>query len=205
MALGLQIKNLDKVIAELKAYPQDIDRIINNEFKVFGQGVVSDAQRLAPVNEGRLRQSISSQTSDLQVNISVNVDYAAYLEFGTKAFAASYVGTLPADWQTLANQFKGATGGSFKEMVLRITEWVRHKGLGSGFVGSVGITGLYSVKTRKRVGSKKTQAQQDKQAAYAIAIKILKTGIKAQPYLFPAFEINVPKLITNLKANLPAK
>lgn len=205
MPLSLQIKGLDKVMAEIKAYPQDIERIINNEFKVFGQNVATDAQRFAPVNEGRLRESISSHTTDLQVSIAANVDYAAYLEFGTKAFAAAYVGSLPTEWKELANQFKGATGGSFQQMVMRITEWVHHKGLGSGYAGTVGISGLYSVRTRKRVGGKKIQADQDKQVAYAIALKILKTGIHPQPFLFPAYEKNVPKLISNLKANLPAK
>jgi len=44
MPLTLTIGNLDKVLADLKAAPKDIDRIINNEFKAFGQGVTTDAQ-----------------------------------------------------------------------------------------------------------------------------------------------------------------
>ena len=205
MALGLTIKNLDKVIAEVKAYPQDVEKIINNEFKNFGQATVSEAQSRAPINEGRLRQSISSIVGDLKITIVANVDYAAYIEFGTKAFAAAYVGTLPAQWQQLAAEHKGGSGGNFKEMVLRITEWIHHKGLGSGFAGTVGIAGTYSTKTRKRTGSKSTQATQDKQLAYLIARKILVKGIKPQAFLFPAFEHQSVELINNLKKNLPAK
>lgn len=206
MALNLQIKNLDQVMAEIKAYPQDIEKIINNEFKVFGINTASDAQRLAPVNEGRLRESISSTTENLAVSISVNVDYAAFIEFGTKSFAQAYVSSLPPDWQTFAAEYKGtSSGGSFHDLVMRITEWVRHKGLGSGYQAPIGITGTYSVKTRKRTGSKKTQEQQDKQAAYLIARKIIRYGIPPQPYLFPAFETNAVKLIDNLKNELNAK
>lgn len=205
MGLTLEIKNLDKVIAEIKAYPQDLEKIINAEFKSFGAVTVGEAQRLAPVDEGRLRQSINSKDENLKVTIGANVDYAAYIEFGTKGFAAAYVGTLPAEWQQFAAEFRGPGGGSFKELVMRITEWVHRKGLGSGFAGTLGIAGTYSVKTRKRTGTKKTQEQQDKQIAYLIARKILIKGIPAHPFLIPAFEHNKQKLIDNLKDKLPAK
>ena len=85
-------------------------------------------------------------------------------------------------------------------MVLRITEWVRRKGLGTGFAGPIGVTGTYSVKSRRRTGSKDVQAQQNKQAAYAIALKILREGIPAQPYLYPAVNTNIPILIKELNA-----
>lgn len=205
MGLTLGIKNLDKLAAELKAYPQDIEKIINNEFKDFGLATVSEAQQLSPIDEGRLRQSINSKPENLKVTIGANVDYAAYVEFGTKGFAAAYVGTLPPEWQQFASEFRGPGGGSFKDLVRKITEWVHRKGLGSGFGGTVGITGTYSVKTRKRTGSKKTQDDQDKQVAYLIAKKILVKGIKAHPFLIPAFEHNKQKLLDNLKEKLPAK
>jgi hypothetical protein len=172
--LELKLKNIDKVFENIKSYPEDLKKVINNEFKAFGIGTVNDAKRLASVNEGFLRNNISSNSSDLKVSISVNVDYAAYLEFGTKSFAASYVSLLPPDWQTFAAEYKGRGGGSFKEFVMNITEWVRLKGI-------------------------------DIKAAYPIALKILKTGIRPHPYLLPAFEKNKIELIKNLKAQLNAK
>lgn len=205
MALSLEIKNLDKVIAEIKAYPQDVEKIINNEFKNFGAATVNEAQRLAPVDEGKLRQSISSEQTNLQVSIAANVDYAAYIEFGTKGFAEAYVSTLPAEWQEFAAQYRGPGGGSFKQLVERITEWVHRKGLGSGYQAPIGITGTYSLKTRKRTGSKATQGVEDKQVAYLIARKILVKGISAHPFLYPAFEHQKIALIENLKTQLPAK
>jgi HK97 gp10 family phage protein len=124
-ALTLDIKNLDKVLAEIKAYPQDVDKIITNEFRAFGGNVRNDAVRFSPIDEGKLRGSISTETTNLQVSISVNVDYAAYLEFGTKSFAAAYVSSLPPEWQSFAAQYKGGGGGNFKEFVARLVKGIK--------------------------------------------------------------------------------
>ena len=48
--------------------------------------------------------------------------------------------------------------------------WVRKKGL----------SGAYSLKTRRRLGSKTTQAEQDKSMAYMIALKIKHHGTKGR-------------------------
>lgn len=174
LSLTIDIRNLDKVLAEVKAYPQDIEKIINNEFQAFGQGTVNDAKRFAPVNEGALRESINFSATKLEVKVGAYIDYAAYQEFGTKSFAAAHVATLPGDWQAFAAQYKGATGGTFQELVMKITKWVRLKGI-------------------------------EAKAAYPIAISIVRNGIHARPYLFPAFEKNKLELIRNLKAQLNAK
>lgn len=193
--LDLKIPNLDKVLSEVKAYPQDVEKIINNEFKAFGNEVQSKAQKLAPVDEGELRRRIYSQAGQLEVTIIAGVDYAAFVEFGTKSFAAEYVGSLPPEWQQYAATFKGKKMGSFEQFLKALVEWVHRKG----------ITGTYSVKTRKRTGSKDTQASEDRQAAYLIARKILLKGIPAQPFMYPAFEASKKQLIDNLKKQLNVK
>ncbi len=190
--LSINIAGLDATLAEIKAYPQDVERIINREFTVFAQGTVNDAKSLAPVDEGRLRQSIGFVPGELQITITVNVDYAAYLEFGTKSFADAYVASLPQDWQVFAAQYKGAGGGNFQEMVMRIKEWVKRKGFAS----------TYSVGSHRKT---RVGAANEDQAAYAIAVSIVRKGIRPHPYLFPAFEKNKLELIANLKAQLNAK
>lgn len=178
MSLKLTIGNLDKVLSEVKSYPRQIEKIINNEFKVFGINTANEAKRLAPVNEGRLREGISDETSNLRVRVGSDVDYAPYLEFGTKGFAAAYVGSLPADWQSFANEYKGEKGGTFADMLRSIKDWVRLKGIATG----------------KDVD----------QAAYRIAKSILIKGIRPHPFLFPAFEHQKEKLIKNLINQLNA-
>jgi len=115
-AFNLNIKNFDKVFQEVKNYPENFNKIINNEFKAFGLLTVADAKRLCPTGDsGRLKNSIISSTSDLKVSINVNADYAVYVEFGIKEYAARYVPTLPLEIQEYAIQFKtsppGAKGG----------------------------------------------------------------------------------------------
>ena len=190
--MELKLKNIDKVFENIKSYPEDLKKVINNEFKAFGIGTVNDAKRLAPVNEGVLRNSIASNVEDLKVTISVNIPYAAYLEFGTKSFAQSYVSTLPPDWQTFAAEYKGKGNGNFTQFFYAILQWVIKKGFASTF----------SVKSNKRV---KSGHQNERDAAYAIVLSILRKGIKPHPYLYPAFEKNKIELIKNLKAQLNAK
>jgi len=198
MAQSVRIEGLEKALArfDIKKYEPQVQACFNN----FGLRVELAAKQNAPVDEGHLKGAIFQEPSRLAVTVGCSVDYAAYLEFGTRKFAAQYVSSLPADWRQVAARAKGGRGGSFEEMVLRITEWVRRKGLGNGFAGKIGVTGTYSVKSRRRTGSKDIQAQQNRQAAYAIALKILREGIPAQPYLYPAVNTNIPVLIKELNA-----
>lgn len=179
MPLSLTIGNLDKVLAEIKAYPKDIEKIINNEFKAFGENTRNDALRNAPVNEGALRESINFTVTNLKVAVGAYIEYAAFLEFGTKSFAAAYVASLPEDWQAFAAEHIGTGEGTFAELLLAIMKWVELKGIATG--------------------------KDIKQASYLIARKIVRDGIKAQPYIYPAFEKNKLELIENLKAQLHVK
>jgi hypothetical protein len=61
--------------------------------------------------------------------VQASARYAAYIEFGTRKFAAAYVSSLPADWASYAATFKGSAGGTFKEMVLSIMAWCKRKGI----------------------------------------------------------------------------
>jgi len=145
-------------------------QIVEDELNAFGIETVAMAKTLAPVDEGFLRNSITFDKFPLAVEIVVAANYAAYLEFGTRAFEAAYVRSLPAEWQEFAAQFKGG-GGSFEDFFMNIIEWVKRKGI-------------------------------EPAAAYPIAKKILRFGIRARPFLYPAIEVNKKILIDNLKAVL---
>ena len=107
---------------------EKVKAIVDDELNAFGLTTVADAKKMAPVDEGFLRNSITFEKMGLTVEIVVAANYAAYLEFGTRAFAAAYVATLPAEWQAFAAQFKGG-GGSFEDFFMNIVEWVRRKGI----------------------------------------------------------------------------
>ena len=192
----IKIEGLGKALArfDVKKYEPQVQEC----FDKFGLSVELKAKQLAPVDEGHLKGSIFQQPGRFSSTVGASVNYAAYLEFGTRKFAASYVASLPAQWQELAASKRGGMSGTFEEFVLRLTAWVHRKGLGSGFAGKIGVTGTYSVKTRKRTGNKDTQAKQDKQVAYLIARKILRDGLKARPFLYPAFNIAKDQLLKEL-------
>ena len=187
MSMSIKIKGLDVAIEKLnpKTYVQNMQDALNR----FGVRVDHDAKQLAPVDEGHLKGAIYFKPTNGGVQVGCTVDYAAYLEFGTRKFAAVYVATLPSTWQAFAAQFKGPGGGSFEEFVMRLTLWVKRKLIGA----------TYNVQTRKRdrIG-KQTAAQTMEADAYAIALHILRNGISPHPFMFPAVENNLPQLYKEL-------
>jgi len=192
----IKVEGLDKTLArfDVKKYEPQIQQC----FDKFGLTVKLEATQIAPVDEGHLKGAIFQDPVRLGNTFGCSVNYAAYIEFGTRKYAAEWVATLPQDWKVFAAEHKGGNGGTFMELVERITEWVHRKGLGTGFSGDIGIVGTYSVKSRKRTGNKQVQNSQDRQVAYLIARKIVRDGIPAQPFLYPAYNIAKTKLFKDL-------
>jgi HK97 gp10 family phage protein len=183
MSIKFNFKGFDKALANIDKANKTQIKGLEDALENFGITTVREAKQRVPVDEGRLRNSISYQRKKgLFVEVIAQVDYAAYVEFGTRKFAAQYVSKLPNDWQTYAATFKGKGGaGSIEDMIERLTDWVLRKGLQTG---------------GKR--SKKGKADAEN-VAYVIAIRILQNGIKAQPYMFPAYEIARKQFVEEVK------
>ena len=193
MAVSIKFEGLEAALKKLGGTQQKIEIGINYELNAWATETVTLAKQNCPVDEGYLRNSISfnrSTLKDLRAEITVGASYGAYIEFGTRGYAAKYVNSLPKEWKDLAAKFKGGSGkkGSFYEFLLEIVLWVKRKG----------VAGTYSIKTQKRTGGKNKDAQ-DLAAAYPIAMAIIKKGIKPQPYLFPAVNATKDKLIERIK------
>jgi HK97 gp10 family phage protein len=157
------------------------------------------AKQRAPTDIGGLKNSISApvrtgDTENIEFTISVNVFYAAYMEFGTGKYAAQYVSTLPPDWQAYAASFRGKKGNEGMDKFLeRIMDWVKRKG----------ISGTYSVKTQKRTSAGGIARNfEDAEVAYFIALKILTVGVRPHPFLFPAYESIRPHIIKDIETLL---
>jgi HK97 gp10 family phage protein len=164
------IGNLSDVLKKLETLDSKVQQGVKDEINASALNIQSGAKRLAPVNFGQLRNSIYLKEQ--------NVEKGVVFTIGAKASYAPYVefGTggkvsIPAGFEELASGFKGKKAGTFKDMVQALTLWVRRKGIGGG---------------------------KDKSIAYAIAISILKKGMRPQPFLIPAFEAEKPKLIKNI-------
>lgn len=139
-------------------------------FNNFGIRVELGAKQAAPVDEGKLKGSIFQQPGRLSSTIGASANYASFPEFGTRKFSAAYVATLPPDWQAFAAQYRG-----------------------------VGGSGNFKEFVLSLMGWCKRHGISDK-AAYPIALKILREGLKPQPFLYPAFNTAKEKLIEELKA-----
>lgn len=206
MADGIKItfNGLEKMKADLQKAKSDLqskaDKILNRG----AQAIVTKAKQYAPVNLGALSSHISADVSKpLEKFVVVNSPYAAFMEFGTGIFASEYVGSLPDDWQSYAAQFKGLKGnGNFDDLILIIKQWIIDKGidifsrqeLGTHIDIAGGVTGA----KRKRRSRDEKEAQLDK-VAYFMARKIVMKGIKAQPYLYPAYKEVLPGIIEEFK------
>jgi hypothetical protein len=168
----IDTKGFDDVIKNLDT--SKFERDISDELEVFGRNVERDAKDNLAINGtwnlGFLAGSIYVIPGRLKVEIGASKDYAAYIEFGTRKFAAAYVNTLPPDWKSFAAKFKGSGSGTFAQLVENIKLWAEQTG------------------------------KIPPEAAYAKARKIMIEGIPAQPYLYPAYEKNRVELIKRLKA-----
>jgi HK97 gp10 family phage protein len=164
--ITIKLKGFDKTIKDVQKLATDANKNAKTALVLFGKNVETQAKRDAPADEGKLKASINAvfDNATFTEKITVATDYAAYQEFGTRKFAAAYVGTLPQEWRTYAATFKGKGGGTFEEFVKSLTEWARK-------------TGHIPV-----------------EAAYVTALKILREGLKPRKFLYEAVKDNLPKL-----------
>jgi HK97 gp10 family phage protein len=170
----MKIKGVSSVVRGLATFGQKGKQLTANVVQSVALEMNKEAKSNAPVNMGKLKQSIINKVENdgLRVRVEVGVPYGAFIEFGTGVKVK-----VPMELQAEAMKFKGAKGGSFADFIESLIDWVKSKRL----------TGTYSVKTRKRTGNKRDRLKEDANVAFLIAMSILKKGIEPQPYLYPAW------------------
>lgn len=146
-----------------------------NALGKMSEDIVNDAKSNlranGTINNGEILNIYADPVGeDLKTEIVAKANHASFIEFGTKKFAAKYVATLPKEWQQLAASERGKMTGTFEQLVINLTLWVHQKQLVKG-------------------GGKNKPAQ-EKQLAYEIAKRIARNGIRARPYLYPAYVKN---------------
>lgn len=89
MKITMNLNNSERILAALKAAPSATTKQLVEAVSKSTLVMHSAALREAPVNKqsggGNLRQSIRYRLNRLIGVIEVNADYAAHVEFGTKA------------------------------------------------------------------------------------------------------------------------
>lgn len=112
MALSIRIKNLELVTRRLKKLPHELTDKVDDYMTSKANDIRRDAvlnvssSDSQAIDNGQLKASISANTTKyLHKTVNCNVNYAAYVEFGTGPFAAQYVKTLPEEIQKYAMTF----------------------------------------------------------------------------------------------------
>lgn len=178
----VKVNGLKAVEAKLKAIPANLKGKANQILQNNVLEMAQRAKRDVPVDFGRLKGSITASkgksTDQLSWSLVAQAAYAPYIEFGTKGRYKPIPGIDPSEFRGTG----GKEGG--KGFYDSILEWVKRKG----------ISGTYSVKTRRRQGSKIDQQIEDEQVAFAIYLSIIRHGVKPHPFFFKQAPIQEPKI-----------
>jgi HK97 gp10 family phage protein len=77
------------VINAIKKYGEDGAKLVRNQTEVSARGTEKMAKNLAPIDTGKLWQSIKAERqTDYWWNITAFIDYARWVEFGTSRMMA---------------------------------------------------------------------------------------------------------------------
>lgn len=196
MAKTITIKGLDRVLNRVAKMPERVKVSAYNEVKKGAFAISAQAVRNIKSNDsigvsGGGGGLIGSQTTSpfndgsfIGFEVLNTAPYAPFVEFGTGARAK-----VPADWADYAATFKGKSLGQGGDTFFQsIVKWVRAKGL----------SGRYSVKTRRRLGKKDTKEREDEAVAWPIYISILKNGSYPHPFLYPAYMKEKDAILKNV-------
>jgi len=164
-----KVQGLENTIKFMDNLPKQVTQLVDDEliatsFEIQALAVQNlDAQKVA--DQGYLRNSIVIQ-ENLQTHrfeTGSPLLYAVYTEFGTGMRTS-----VPKEWRDLALSYKDKkTGGTFAEFVQNLIDWAKRKGI------------------TPREG---TDDSNYRNMATLMAIHILNNGLKARPFLYPAYK-----------------
>jgi HK97 gp10 family phage protein len=174
MAFDVNLAGMNEIQDAIKKMSDVVSKEVSKEMQSSVMKIASDAKKAAPINFGRLRGSIKWD-KESELTYSVGA-YVSYAPY--VEFGTGPLTTIPNGYSTFASQFQQKSGGKFKDMVNALTLWVERKGIASG--------------------------KNTKSVAYAIALSILRKGMRPQPYLIPSFEKEQKLLIQRIKNLLNA-
>lgn len=130
--ITMTLKNGEALANKIKSMGKEVEQRVQLELNAWADDVARDAKQLVASNssdEGNLLNSIRPIFGDMSAAVVASASYAAYIEFGTRKFAADRVAQLPETWQQLASQAKGSAGGTFADLLKAITAWCKRKGI----------------------------------------------------------------------------
>jgi hypothetical protein len=169
---SVNVQGLDATLKKFDKLAKDTQDGVQAALNDWADRTATDAKSLVSSqssDEGALLRSISPVYGNGSAAVVAAQKYAAYIEFGTRKFAAAYVASLPNEWQAYAATFKSrGGGGTARDFWKSIQAWGNRKGLEPSHI-------------------------------YFTYKKILRDGIRPKPFIYPSVNKNLPLLIKDIK------
>jgi HK97 gp10 family phage protein len=105
--LSIPKSEINKAVKEVEARSTEYEKNVAKELFRGALDIESGAKQKAPVKDARLRTSIQSKIDhkDVSAEVTANVDYAPYVEFGTGLYAKEYLAGKPREMVEHAREF----------------------------------------------------------------------------------------------------
>lgn len=162
----------DSYARKLAAAPEEIVKEIEQEVIFAAEAFAGYAKkdvRAQSFDNGKLAGGIQTKKiSSLTYDVTSTAKHSPYVEFGTKR-------KFRAQPDVDSSIYNGKGGGTMAQFIEAIKGWVKRKGIRAG---------TYSIKTRRRTGSKSKKASEDNALVMGIVFAILRNGVKARPFFF---------------------
>lgn len=162
----------DSYARKLAAAPKEIVKEIEQEVIFAAEAFAGYAKkdvRAQSFDNGQLAGGIQTKKiSSLTYDVTSTAKHSPYVEFGTKR-------KFRAQADVDSSIYKGKGSGTMAQFIEAIKGWVKRKGIRAG---------TYSIKTRRRTGSKSKKASEDNALVMGIVLAILRNGVKARPFFF---------------------
>jgi len=173
--MSIEIKGLKEVIGNLNKYSARVAKEIDATLTDGANKIEERAKMLVPVDEDLLRGSIFAETIiPFNKVVGTRTFYAPYVEFGTGRKFKD--GGYPQE--AAKHKGKSSKGGTFEDFIKSMYLYIKRHG---GFPKDA-----------------RTEAQKLNYTQF-VCIKIIKNGIKAQPFFFRAFDEISPTILKEIK------
>lgn len=76
--------DIDDILGDFEDILSDVDKNVSDEINKTAYNIEKDAKRTCPVDTGYLRRSITTSPGNLEAEVGTDVEYAPFVEFGTR-------------------------------------------------------------------------------------------------------------------------
>lgn len=134
---GISEAELAKFRAQMRKFTEKKTKQLQDMTMLSGFNITSNAKKEVPRYQSRLYNSLRPLYSrnKLSVRVWTDVNYAPFVEFGTKSKAK-----IPTELAGVASQFKSKGVGNFDEFLKNIEKWCKSKGIDPGAAYPIAIS-----------------------------------------------------------------